>query len=151
VGVRYEFVCKTGEHIGVILHRSGRRDVIVCGAEDPDACQDVLHLDEEETRALVEALGVSHVTEEASRLQLALGGLSIEWVEVAAGSHSDGHSVFEVEHLEQADASIVAVMRGGEKIASPPSSFVLRSGDTTVLVGTREGVDVLTALIAGSG
>jgi TrkA domain protein len=151
VGVRYEFVSKTGEHIGVILHRSGRRDVIVCGAEDPDACQDVLHLDEEETRALVEALGVSHVTEEASRLQLALGGLTIEWVGVTAGSDGDGHSVYEVEHLEQADASIVAVMRDGERIASPPSSFVLTSGDTAVLVGTREGVDVITALIAGSG
>jgi TrkA domain protein len=150
VGMRLEFDSGSGERIAVIVHRSGRRDVVVCSAAEPDVCQDVLHLDEEETRALVEALGVSHVTEDASRLQLALGGLSIEWVEVAPGSHGDGHSVYELEHLEQADASIVAVVRDGRRIASPPSAFVLRKGDTAVLVGTREGVDVLTALI-GSG
>jgi TrkA domain protein len=150
VGMRLEFLARNGERIGVIVHRSGRRDVIVCDAGDPDACHDVLHLDEEDTHALVEALGVSHVTEDAARLQLALGGLSIEWVEISAGSSGDGHTVHELEHAQQADASVVAVARGGERFASPPSTFLLRAGDTAVLVGTREGVDVLTALL-GSG
>ncbi len=149
VGMHLEFTIRTGERVGVIVHRSGRRDLVVCTSDDPDSCQEILHLEEDEAHALVEALGVSHVTEEAARLQLALGGLSIQWVEVAAGSKGDAHTVYDVEHLEQADASIVAVMRDGEKIASPPSTFAMRAGDTVVLVGTREGVDILTALLTG--
>lgn len=147
VGMRMEFTARNGEHIGVIIHRSGRRDVIVCAAHDPDVCHEVLHLDEEETHALVEALGASHVTEETTRLQLALGGLAIDWVEVDPTSGCVGRTLHDAEHVEQTAASVVAVVRQGRTIASPPSSFVLQPGDTAVLVGTREGVDTLGGLM----
>jgi TrkA domain protein len=147
VGVRFDFSAKGGERVGVIVHRSGRRDVIVCSPQDPDVCQEVMHLDEEEALALVEAMGVSHSTGEIARLQLALGGLSIDWVEVSERSHACGRTVYDVEHVEDVDASIVAVVREGETIASPASTFALRADDTAVLVGTREGVDALTALL----
>lgn len=147
VGIRLEFTSRSGAHVGVIIHRSGRRDVIVCSAQDPDVCQDVLHLDEQETHALIEALGASHVTEETARLQLALGGLAIDWVEVAKDSSCGGRTLHDVEHLERFAASVVAVIREGQTIASPPSAFVLQPGDTAVLVGTREGVDRLSGLL----
>jgi len=149
VGVRFDFTAKGGERIGVILHRSGRRDLIVCSPEDPDVCQEVLHLDEEEALALVEALGVSHITEETARLQLALGGLSIDWVLVPPGSPAAGRTVYDVEHIKVVEASIVAVIRDEKTIASPPSSFELQADDTAVLVGTREGVADLTELLTG--
>jgi len=149
VGVRFDFTAKGGERVGVILHRSGRRDLIVCSPQDPDVCQEVLHLDEEEALALVEALGVSHITEETARLQLALGGLSIDWVLVSADSPSAGRTVYDVEHVKVVEASIVAVVRDEKTIASPPSTFELKADDTAVLVGTREGVDALTGLLRG--
>ncbi|NLG64709.1 MAG: cation:proton antiporter regulatory subunit [Actinobacteria bacterium] len=148
VGIRLEFTARNGGRVGVIIHRSGRRDVIVCSPHDPDVCQDVLHLDEEEVHALIEALGVSHVTEEAARLQLALGGLAIDWVEVAEGSECAGRTLHEVEHLEDFAASVVAVIRDAQTIASPPSAFAIKAGDTAVLVGTRQGVDGLSALLS---
>lgn len=149
VGVRYDFTARGGERVGVIIHRNGRRDVIVCSPQDPDVCQEVLHLDEEEALALVEAMGISHSTGEIARLQLALGGLSIDWVQVAPGSMAAGKTVYDVEHVQPVDASIVAVVRRGDTIASPPSTFVLEVDDTAVLVGTREGVAALSDLLTG--
>jgi len=149
VGVRFDFTAKGGERVGVIVHRSGRRDVIVCSPQDPDVCQEVMHLDEEEALALVEAMGVSHSTGEIAKLQLALGGLSIDWVEIESGSAADARTVYDVEHVEPIDASIVAVVRGVDTIASPPSSFVLEVGDTAILVGTSEGAATLTRLLTG--
>lgn len=149
VGIRFDFTAKGGERVGVIVHRSGRRDVIVCSPQDPDVCQEVMHLDEEEALALVEAMGVSHSTGEIARLQLALGGLSIDWVGIGAGAVAIGRTLHDVEHVEPVDASVVAVVRGGDTIASPPSAFVIEADDTAVIVGTSEGVSALTALLTG--
>ncbi len=149
VGKRLDFTAKSGERIGVIVHRSGRRDVILCSRADPDVCHDLLSLDEEDARALVEALAVAHVTEETARLQLALGGLAIDWVEVLEGAPGVGHNLHDLEHVEQAEASIVAVVRDGRTMPSPPSTFVPVPGDTVIIVGAREGVDSLTGLLTG--
>ena len=151
IGVRYEFVTHEGDRIAVILHRSGRRDVIACEGDDADACREVLRLNEEEAHTLVEALGVSHVTEDAgaARLQLALGGLTIDWIELLESSPAAGRSIYEVEHDEPVDASLVAIIRGGGTIASPSSKFVLRPHDTVVLVGTWDGVGDLARLLTG--
>lgn len=148
VGMRLEFVGKDGARVGVIIHRSGRRDLIVCSPHDPDVCQELLSLDEEETHALIEALGASHVTEEAARLQLALGGLAIDWVGVSSSSGCAGRTLHEIEHMDPTRASVVAVVREAQTIASPPSTFMLQPGDTAVLVGTREGVDALAGLLS---
>lgn len=149
IGVRYEFVTHDGGRVAVILHRSGRRDVISCEGSDPDVCHEVLRLTDDEAHALSEALGVSHVTEDAAtvRLQLALGGLTIDWIELTESSPACGRSIYEVEHEEPVDASLVAVVRGGGTIASPSSTFVLRPHDTAVLVGTRDGVEDLTRIM----
>jgi len=38
VGVRFDFVAASGNPIGVLVHRSGRRDVLVYSRRDPSAC-----------------------------------------------------------------------------------------------------------------
>ena len=43
--------------MGVIAHRSGRRELLVYDRGDPDACDAVIGLGEDDTRTLVDLLG----------------------------------------------------------------------------------------------
>ena len=58
IGVRYDFETRGGDRIGVIVHESGERDLLVYDHSDPDACRPV-RLSEEDMLHLGEILGLS--------------------------------------------------------------------------------------------
>ncbi len=149
VGIRFDFITCTGERLGVIAHHSGRSELIVCSTDDPDVCRHVVRLEEEDVRALAEILGQSHVTEEMGKMRLSLQGLSLDWVPVSSGAPCANCTLHDVEHQDESPATIVAVVRGDETIAAPPSTFVLEPGDTAVAIGTPEGTKALYALLQG--
>lgn len=64
VGVRYEFVTEEGKRVGVVSHRSGRREIYLADRDDPDRFERVLGLSEKDARTLAEVLGASRVAEE---------------------------------------------------------------------------------------
>jgi TrkA domain protein len=43
----------------------------------------------------------------------------------------------------------VAVLRGGEVVASPGPDFRFQAGDGVVVVGTREGVEGVAQILSG--
>lgn len=149
VGIRHEFVTSAGERLGIITHHSGRRELIVCTARDPDVCKDVVRLEEDDVRALVEILGQSQVVEAVHDMHLRMQGLTLDWLPVAASAPCASCTVYDVEHQDEAPATIVAVVRDDKTIASPPSTFVLEPGDTAVVIGTPEGIKALSELLQG--
>src|SRR6266540_2111426 len=54
VGLRYDFTTRSGRQVGVVSHRSGRRDLLVYDRKDPDTCTEVVQLTEEEADTLAE-------------------------------------------------------------------------------------------------
>lgn len=149
VGIRHEFITQHGERLGVITHHSGRRELIVCGAHDPDVCRDVVRLEECDVRALTEILGQSQVIESVNDMQLSMQGLTIDWLPVSANAPCASCTLYDVEHADASPGTIVAVVRDGKTIAAPPSSFELEPGDTAVAVGTPEAIKVLSKLLQG--
>ena len=139
VGVRYDCVTAQGKRIGVIAHHSGHRELVIYDADDPDATRDVLHLEEDDTRALVEMLGASQVTEQVTRIQ-SVEGLTIDWLPVEADSAVAGRTIGDTQLRRRTGVTIVAVVREGRTIPSPPPTFGLQSGDTAVLVGRPEDI-----------
>jgi TrkA domain protein len=67
VGLRYDFTTRSGRQIGVVSHRSGRRDLLVYDRGDPDTCQEVIQLTAEEADALAEILGAIRIAGRRSR------------------------------------------------------------------------------------
>ena len=63
VGVRYEFRTSDRDHVGVVHHHSGRREIVVYDRKDPDVARSVLELDPDDSRTLSDLLGASQVTE----------------------------------------------------------------------------------------
>ncbi|NUR92910.1 MAG: potassium transporter TrkA, partial [Nonomuraea sp.] len=42
IGLRHDFTTRAGRRVGVISHRTGRRDLVIYDQDDPDrACQTV--------------------------------------------------------------------------------------------------------------
>jgi TrkA domain protein len=70
-------------------------------------------------------------------------------VAIPAGSTFVGRPLGDTKARTRTSASIVAVLRDREVIASPGPSFVFDANDVVVVVGTRQGVDGVTAILAG--
>ena len=146
VGVRYEFRTASGELVGVLSHRSGRREVVVYDRDDPDACTTVLHLSGDDARTFSEVLGASHVSEVLSQVQYQIEGLAIDWLHIDPGSSVVGPTISDGQFRTRTGTSIVAVVRGDTTIPAPGPDFTFEGGDIAVAVGTPEGLASLRNL-----
>ena len=150
VGLRYDFTTSTGERVGVLAHRTGRREVLVYPEpDDPDAASAVLKLTAEDARTLAELLGASQVTEAIGSLQQPIEGLAIDWVAVPAGSGFVGSTIGEGAFRTRTGVSIVAIVRGETTLPAPGPDVVFEAGDVAVAVGTRAGLSQLQELLRG--
>ena len=151
VGVRFAFTTAGGERLGVIAHRSGKRELLVYDRGDPDACDAVIGLGEDDTRTLVDLLGGSEVTERiGAAIRQSLDGLELEWAELGARAPGVGRPISELGLRSRTGASIVAIIRGDETVISPRSDFTLQGGDVAVLVGSGAAVGEAVKLLRGA-
>jgi len=56
IGLRHDFVTRTGRRLGIVSQRNGERDLVVYDPDDPDACSTSIVLSDEESDALAELL-----------------------------------------------------------------------------------------------
>jgi TrkA domain protein len=155
VGLRHEFTTRSGQRVGVVSHRTGRRDLVLYGADDPDAVRTGVALTVEESANLAELLGGTQLTASLADLQHSIEGLALDWVPVPPGSPFAGRSIAAAGVRSTTGVSIVAVLRPGaagkpapaHAFPAPRPDFVLQAGDTVVVVGTAEGIEALVELL----
>src|SRR5688572_33399831 len=136
VGVRYAFVTEEGIRVGIVSHRSGRREIYLADPHDPDRFKLALGLSEEDARTLAEMLGASRVAEELAELQQKVEGLAIDWLPVREDSPYAHSTVGEARVRTRTGVSVVAVLRGEQAIPAPGPEVRLKPGDYLVVVGT---------------
>lgn len=141
VGVRHDFTSEDGSRIGVIHHRTGRRELFFCAAGDPDSVAMSVNLSDDDSHALSEALGGSTVVENLTRLQQQIEGLAIDWLAVDPESPYAGRTIGEARIRTRTGVSVVAVIRGDEPFPAPGPDFMIEPSDTLVVVGTPEGIN----------
>lgn len=149
VGRRLDFIAADGSRVGVVHHRTGRRELFVCPAEDPDSAVIALSLSDADTHALSDALGGSTLTERLHDLQQQIEGLAIDWLTVGSDTPYAGKTIGDARIRTRTGVSVVAVIRGDEPHPAPGPEFMIESKDTLVVVGTTEGIeavgDILTS------
>ncbi|MEH1129650.1 cation:proton antiporter regulatory subunit [Micromonospora sp. CPCC 206061] len=148
IGLRHEFVTERGRRVGVVSHRTGRREVVVYDREDPDTAAVTLTLNSEEANGMAELLASMRVVERMGELHRQVEGLVTAQIPVPAGSPYDGRSLGDTHARTRTGASIVAVVRGSEVMVSPRPDFGFRAGDIVVVVGTAEGTAAVAAVLA---
>jgi TrkA domain protein len=147
VGVRHEFTTEDGNRVGVVSHRSGRREIYLADPEDPDRFKRVLRMSEEDARALAEILGASRVAAELAQLQQKIEGLAIDWLPVREDSPYARRPIGEAALRSRTGVSIVAILRGEQAIPAPGPDVEVEPGDYLVVVGTPRGIEQAVALL----
>lgn len=140
VGTRFEFTTGDGRRIGVIHHRSGRREVFVCPEHDPDTPIVTLDLSDDEAHDLVDLLGGSRVVENLSQLQHQIEGLALDWLTIDPHAKYAGRTIGDARIRTRTGVSVVAVLRGDDPHPAPGPEFQMEADDVLVVVGTPEGI-----------
>ncbi|MFA1550140.1 cation:proton antiporter regulatory subunit [Actinomadura chokoriensis] len=147
IGLQHVMTTGRGRQLGVISHRTGRRDLVIYDKEDPDSCIATVALTAEEANAIAELLGTGRIVEHLAELHRQVEGLVTEQVPIPAGSPYDGRPLGDTRARTRTGASIVAVVREGEVLASPRPDFTFTAGDTVVVVGTGEGTAAVAQIL----
>jgi TrkA domain protein len=147
VGVRHDFTADDGTQIGVLVHRDGRRDVLVYDRDDPDSCSSVVHLSADDARTVSELLGASQITEAVTAMQQQIEGLALEWIEIPPGSPMAGRTIGDGAFRTRTGCSVVAVIRGDTSFPAPGPDFAFEARDVAVVVGTLAGVGSVRSVI----
>jgi TrkA domain protein len=145
VGVRHDFLCVGGSRVGVITRHSGRRELIVYDARDPDAVAASIELSAEESRTLAELLGGTRVIEQLTSVAQEVAGLSIDWLPLPPAFAP--RTIGETEMRQRTGTSIIAIIRDDKAIPAPGPDVELRPGDVAVITGTAEGITRATTLL----
>ncbi|HWG94820.1 MAG TPA: cation:proton antiporter regulatory subunit [Mycobacteriales bacterium] len=147
IGVRHEFTTAEGRRVGLVSHRSGRRDVLLYDERDPDAAGTTVVLSPPEAEALASLLGAARITRALDDLPEQVEGLVVEWLALEGSSRYAGRPLGDTRARTRTGVSVVAVGRGGAVHPAPGPEFVLGAGDHLVTVGTPPGVAALRALL----
>jgi len=147
-GVRQEFNCSTGRRVGVITLKTGGRMLVVYDLDDPDRVVASVELNDSEAMLLAELLGAPGATERLARLQEQVDGILTANIGITPSSPFVGKTMGEAGIRSRTGASIVAVFRDDQVIASPEPSFVFEADDRVVIVGTDDGVSAANHILA---
>jgi len=148
IGSRHVIVAGNGRRVGVVTHRSGRRELVIYDAEDPDSSAASLVLTSDEADTLAELLGAPRIVQRLAKMHKELEGLISEQVIIASDSPYVGRTLGDTQARTRTGASIVAVVRRGEVHASPAPDFQFEQGDIVVVVGTADGTSGVARILA---
>jgi TrkA domain protein len=140
VGLRYEFSSHTGDRIGIIARRGGDFDVVLYGPDDPDQARPVLHLTDAEAEAVAQILGAPRIAERFTELSREVPGLETGQVHIVAGSPFVGRPLGDTRARTRTGASIVAIVRNEDVLASPGPAEMLEARDVLIVIGTEDGI-----------
>ena len=95
VGARFDLQTNAGRCVGVVVHQSGRRDLVVYDERDVDRASESVKLSEDEGHTLGELLGGSPVLEHLDDAVHRLEDLVISWIKIDAKSSLAGLTLAE--------------------------------------------------------
>lgn len=150
LGVRHDFECRSGDRLGVISHHSGRREVVIYDRGDPDRVERATNMTPDEAAVLADLLGGATVIERFDDLRQQIAGLAIDWLPLGPGSPYAGKMLGDTALRTRTGVSIVAIVREDNAIPAPGPDDLLEAGDTLVVVGTAEGIDLAATALAGA-
>lgn len=148
VGLRYEFSNADGDRISVIAHRQGDFEVFLCTTPaDPDKARRLFRLTDREADALAQILGAPRMVESYADLTKEIPGLDAGQVEVGPHSPHAGRPLGDTKARTRTGASIVAIVRDEQVLASPGPAEILHAHDVLVVIGTADGIAAVRHLI----
>ncbi|MET8867040.1 TrkA C-terminal domain-containing protein [Nonomuraea sp. NPDC004580] len=148
IGLRHEFTTSSGRRVAVVSHRTGRRDLVIYDSHDPDQACETVRLNDDEADALAGLLGAPRIIRRLDDLHREVEGLVSEKLPIGTASPYAGRPMGDAQVRTRTGASIVAVVRKAQIVASPAPGFVLDAGDVVVVVGSADSVQAVAGILA---
>ena len=143
IGKKYSVITSDGYKVAVIIHITGKREIFVFEPDDyDDAVCDVI-LNEEEANQLGSVLmGAFYKPEQENIKEVLIENLAIEWLKIPENSPLVGKSIKEENIRRKTGITVIAIIKQNrETIINPSPDVKLETGDTIVVVGSREQVE----------
>jgi len=152
VGKKYEVELQGGERLVVVTHNTGKREVFKKPTPDADG-EKLFTLSDRLARQVGTILeGAYFQPVKSDRVETMLSGeTAMEWYSLDRGSAVAGEKLGDTNVRERTGASVIAIQRDEEVIASPGPNERLEAGDTLVVIGDREDCLAFESLISGNG
>lgn len=150
IGIRHDVRTAAGRRLSVITFRDGGRELAVADPHDPDRAEVAVEITDDEATALSEVLGGSVILTQIAGLRDQVDGLSTAQIPVRADSPYASRPLGQTRARTLTRCSIVAIVRAGGVSPAPGPEDVLSVGDLLVVIGTPQGLDMLTRIIEGS-
>lgn len=147
IGLKHEFTTRSGRRIAVVSHRTGRRDLVIYDKTDPDQACETVQLNDEEADALVELLGAPRIVQRLNDLHREVEGLVSLQLPISPDSPYAGRPMGDARIRTRTGASVVAIVRGSQVIASPTPDLPLAAGDVVVVVGSRDSTSAVADIL----
>ena len=151
VGVRFDLETNSGRLVGVVVHQTGRRDLVIYDERDVDRACESVELTEDEGHTLGELLGGNPVLEHLDDAVHRLEDLVISWITIDSKSSLAGLTLSEAALRTRTGAGVVALVTDSGSIPIPGGTERLDPGDTAVVVGVPSAVKAATRLLAQPG
>lgn len=148
IGVRHDILTEAGRRLSVINFRDGRRELALSDEDDPDRAEEAVELTDDEAMALSEVLGGSLILTQLAGLR-EHAGLFTEQIPVRADSPYAGKPLGQTRARTRTRCSIVAIVGESRVLPAPGPEDIINSGDSLVVLGTREGLEQLVRIING--
>lgn len=143
VGRKFTIRTESGDEIVIVVHHSGRRQMLYYEGGMGDEPAAALDLTDDEARELGAILsGVLFHPELVGAATTQLADQAIEWIVVPAGPLV-GRSLGEIATIQ--GAHVLAINRSGTLLPSPTPDTRLHTGDTLIMAGKRDAVDAFKA------
>ena len=139
VGRKYSILPEAGGELVVVIHHSGRRELLYFGAEEsePDLAIQLSDAEAKELGAILS--GFLFQPELGGKAATELVGQSIEWHQLPVSSNWVDQTVAD---LQIQGVYILAVLRQGDILIPNPAKDVrLEASDTIIVAGERELID----------
>ncbi len=148
VGTKFTMDTRRGEGVCVIVHTDGLRELYHFDERDDEEPYRIA-LNDDEARQVGALLGgVIYRPQLVQDLELALGDLVVEWIELPSDSPLVGLTVMTCRIRRTTGSTIVAILRQGGAVAMPHPDEVLQADDVLVVIGTPDVFPIIRRLVA---
>lgn len=149
VGKKFEIELGDGSTLVVVIHNTGKRELF--RREGDEDSVKLFELSDQLARqigSILEGAYFQPIATETTETMLDENSL-LEWVKVVAGSTLVGKTLEELDFRNVTGASIVAIQRENDTESNPGPETVIETGDTLILLGSREACRAVESLASG--